>query len=257
VEGPVGSSLTIDLAPYDVVVLVEKNNGCPDGSACPPGVETWECNWCLSDFDNDTIADTFDNCLLVANFNQVDSDNDSTGDACDPCNNNSSCCDYTDTVARHVEAERAGLAYWWRWASGSKELICETACDDDEITLFVEKENPGNYYVGSCPQETCDDAKDNNGDYLIDCLDPDCADDEVCGDEEVVRDAPPGIGVGPFLAFGSWPVLPTTPENALSLDQNYNVLWTFSDDYGSCSGLCTHSAEYQVWRQYVGDIRYY
>ena len=30
------------------------------------------------------------------------------------------------------------------------------------------------------------------------------------------------------------------------LDQNYNVLWTFSDDYASCpSGVCTHIAEYQ------------
>ncbi len=31
----------------------------------------------------------------------------------------------------------------------------------------------------------------------------------------------------------------------MDLKKNYSVLWTFSDDFGSCSGACTHSAEYQ------------
>jgi hypothetical protein len=30
------------------------------------------------------------------------------------------------------------------------------------------------------------------------------------------------------------------------LNKNYSVLWTFSDDFVSCSGLCTHGAEYQI-----------
>jgi hypothetical protein len=33
------------------------------------------------------------------------------------------------------------------------------------------------------------------------------------------------------------------------LKQDYDVLWTFSDDYASCGGLCTHRARYMK----VGD----
>ena len=62
-------------------------------------------------------------------------------------------------------------------------------------------------------------------------------------------DNPPAITAGPFLAAGTWPVLPTSAESAFELDVNYDVLWTFSDDFASCSGACTHVAEYQV----VGD----
>ena len=38
-------------------------------------------------------------------------------------------------------------------------------------------------------------------------------------------------------------------SGAFVLDQNYNVLWTFSDDYAYCSGLCTHRARYKK----IGD----
>ena len=64
-----------------------------------------------------------------------------------------------------------------------------------------------------------------------------------------VTDAPPVITGGPWLAAGTWPVFSTSPSSAFVLDQNYNVLWTFSDDYASCSGLCTHRARYRL----VGD----
>ena len=64
---------------------------------------------------------------------------------------------------------------------------------------------------------------------------------------EVIPDDAPAIGDGPFVAAGTWPLLPTgSPENPTYLNKNYYVLWTFSDDFGSCSGDCTHSAEYQV-----------
>ena len=60
-----------------------------------------------------------------------------------------------------------------------------------------------------------------------------------------VTDAPPVIGDGPFLTAGSWPVLATSSSRAAVLTQNEYVLWTFSDDYASCSGLCTHRARYK------------
>jgi hypothetical protein len=43
--------------------------------------------------------------------------------------------------------------------------------------------------------------------------------------------------------------LPTSALKAGVLDQNYPVLWTFSDDYASCAGLCKHRARYRK----VGD----
>jgi 5-hydroxyisourate hydrolase-like protein (transthyretin family) len=78
--------------------------------------------------------------------------------------------------------------------------------------------------------------------------DSDCEEGYECVEGECVpvSDNPPALGDGPFLAAGSWPLLPTTPESAFVLDENYDVLWTFSDDFASCSGDCTHSAEYQA-----------
>jgi 5-hydroxyisourate hydrolase-like protein (transthyretin family) len=67
-----------------------------------------------------------------------------------------------------------------------------------------------------------------------------------------VTDDPPVIEKGPWLAAGGWPRLPTSESKAIVLNQNYDVLWTFSDDYASCPGLCTHRARYrkvgeEVW----------
>jgi hypothetical protein len=64
-----------------------------------------------------------------------------------------------------------------------------------------------------------------------------------------VTDAPPVITSAPFVAANTWPALTTMASNAVVLDQNSPVLWTFSDDYASCAGLCTHRARYRL----VGD----
>jgi hypothetical protein len=64
-----------------------------------------------------------------------------------------------------------------------------------------------------------------------------------------ITDAPPVITSGPFVAAGAWPALATSSSRATVLEENVNVLWTFSDDYASCAGLCTHRARYRK----VGD----
>ena len=58
-------------------------------------------------------------------------------------------------------------------------------------------------------------------------------------------DAPPVITSGPFVAADAWPVLATSSSRATVFNQNEYVLWTFSDDYASCAGLCTHRARYK------------
>ena len=88
--------------------------------------------------------------------------------------------------------------------------------------------------------------------YIARCNIPECDNDSECREGyqcvdrvcEPIPDDPPALGDGPFLAAGTWPVLPTMQESPMYLDQNYSVLWTFSDDFASCSGACTHVAEY-------------
>ena len=63
--------------------------------------------------------------------------------------------------------------------------------------------------------------------------DNDCNEGETCvdGSCKSIPDNPPVLTAGPFLAAGTWPVLPTSAESPMYLDQNYSVLWTFSDDF--------------------------
>ena len=81
-----------------------------------------------------------------------------------------------------------------------------------------------------------------DGDWCID--DNDCTEGSVC--IESTCDAQPSTGSGPYLAAGTWPVLPTSPESPMYLDADYEVVWKFSDDFASCSEDCTHAAEYQA-----------
>ena len=69
----------------------------------------------------------------------------------------------------------------------------------------------------------CEDASDCDEGY--ECV------EGVC--EEIV-DNPPALTAGPYLAAGTWPVLPTSQESPVYLDANYDVLWKFSDDFASC-----------------------
>ncbi len=66
---------------------------------------------------------------------------------------------------------------------------------------------------------------------------------------EPVPDDPPALGDGPHIAAGWWPLLSSSQASPTYLRQNTSLLWTFSDDFASCSGECTHTAQYQK----VGD----
>jgi hypothetical protein len=66
---------------------------------------------------------------------------------------------------------------------------------------------------------------------------------------KVLRDTAPVITGGPYLAAGYWPLLATSEESAFALSQGSSVLWSFRDDYASCSGLVTNRA----WYRTAGD----
>ncbi len=74
----------------------------------------------------------------------------------------------------------------------------------------------------------------------------DCSAGEVCLDGTCELDAPPTLDAGPWLAAGGWPVLPTNSGRPVIAEQNFSVLWTFDDDYATCAGACTHTAEYKA-----------
>jgi len=78
--------------------------------------------------------------------------------------------------------------------------------------------------------------------------DSDCSEGSECVEGECVPipDDPPALTAGPFIAAGSWPLLSATQQGPTYLSQNTSLLWTFSDDFASCSGACTHSAQYSV-----------
>lgn len=52
-----------------------------------------------ADTDNDGISDEMDNCTLIANANQVDTNNDGFGNACDPDLNNDGLVNFADISA--------------------------------------------------------------------------------------------------------------------------------------------------------------
>ena len=69
----------------------DDNDGCPDSSDAFP-LDPSECSDndgdglgdnADPDDDNDGILDTIDNCLYTPNADQLDTDGDGTGNACD------------------------------------------------------------------------------------------------------------------------------------------------------------------------------
>lgn len=95
----------------------------------------------FEDYDGDGIPDALDNCPLVPNAAQADSDNDKIGDVCDP-----------------DDLDRDGDGYSTRKGD----------CDDSDAAV-----HPG-------AKEVCDDGDDNDCDGYLDCTDQDCLADKVC-----------------------------------------------------------------------------
>ena len=146
------------------------------------------------------------------------------------------------TYDLYVRSVRGGAC----WINDA-ECLGHSDCDDVTFCNGVETCDNGTCVSGPFPcqsGELCDEVNDLCGECLSNS---DCSDGYECVEGVcVTADNPPAIGDGPFLAAGPWPVLPTAAESAFELDANYSVLWTFSDDYASCSGPCTHVAEYQA-----------
>jgi len=78
-------------------IYIENIFGCTDNEACnfnpESNIDDFSCIYaeqyydcegeCEEDLDDDQICDVFDNCISIANFDQLDTDSDNEGDACD------------------------------------------------------------------------------------------------------------------------------------------------------------------------------
>jgi len=123
-------------------------------------------------------------------------------------------------------------------------------CYTPEATGFTTPEWEG-YPVAACACSGYSDCAEGEGCVEGICVNVTCTETWECpeggGCEESLctEEAPPVMGYGPFLAAWIWPVLATSEANAFTLTQNYNVLWTFDDDYSTCEGFCTNRAKYR------------
>lgn len=118
------------------------------------------------DADGDGIPNGTDNCPTVQNADQINSDGDSLGDACDGCSN--------DPIK--VQAGFCGCGRADTDSDGDGVADCNDQCPADP-----QKTTPGACGCGvpdtACPlpvRESCGNCKDDDGDGLADLLDPDC-----------------------------------------------------------------------------------
>ncbi len=83
------------------------------------------------DVDGDTVADSRDNCPALANRNQLDSDGDGSGDACDPCLNNGVCEPGESCTADCLEDCIAGVYHCGNGycSAGEDCVTCPADCN--------------------------------------------------------------------------------------------------------------------------------
>jgi hypothetical protein len=107
------------------------------------------------DADGDLIDDRVDNCPLVANFDQRDTDHDGLGDACDPDDDNDTIADADDNCPLVSNPDQTNTD-----GDGLGD-ICDP--DDDNDTIADADDN--------CPLVSNPDQTDSDGDGLGDACD--------------------------------------------------------------------------------------
>jgi len=119
---------------------------------------------CLAvDTDSDTVPDATDNCPLVANTDQIDTNGDTQGDACDPDDDGDGVVDATDNcrlIENPAQSNTDGDAL------GN---ACDLDDDNDEVLDLVD----------NCATVVNTDQANNDGDDLGDVCDPDDDNDGI------------------------------------------------------------------------------
>ncbi len=123
---------------------------------------------CDDDDDNDGVPDVADNCPFVKNTDQKNNDGDALGDACDPDDDNDTVPDAQDNCPFTANADQADL-------DGDKVGdACDDDLDGDEVKNIVD----------NCPTVANPDQKNSDHDDLGDVCDPDDDNDGVPDTED-------------------------------------------------------------------------
>jgi hypothetical protein len=168
----------------------------------PPGDAAGDV--CDDDDDNDTIADADDNCPLLPNPNQTDSDNDGMGDACEEDDDNDTIPDADDNCPLLPNPDQ----------TDSDEDGQGDACDVDD-------DNDGAGDVDdNCPLLPNPLQTDSDGDGMGDACDTDDDDDTIPdADDNCPLDVNPdqadsdGDGQGDACETSPNPTATPTPPN--------------------------------------------
>src|SRR5258705_3485400 len=140
---PVTNTATVSLAETD---LAPANNTATDTDVVTP-----------PDQDGDGIVDPSDNCPLVANADQLNTDGDALGNACDPDDDNDTIADATDNCPLLANANQADVD-----GDGIGDL-CDPDNDNDGVANLQD----------NCPLARNPDQLDTDGDGLGNACDPD------------------------------------------------------------------------------------
>ncbi len=149
---------------------------------------------------------------------------------------------YDTSLAKNSSS---GSVFIWKRTGCSADIECADSLHCNGQETCVE----GACAAGSPPcsaEEFCNE----DAQRCDECLgNEDCPEGYECNTGvgecvPVIADDPPSLGDGPHIAAGWWPLLSTSHASPTYLRQNTSLLWTFSDDFASCSGECTHTAEY-------------
>ncbi|HET9477459.1 MAG TPA: thrombospondin type 3 repeat-containing protein [Dehalococcoidia bacterium] len=108
------------------------------------------------DQDNDAVPDQIDNCPLVFNPTQMDSDGDGEGDACDVDYDNDGVDDFTDNCVLVPNPDQTD------GDGDGRGDACDPLDDGDGISASVD----------NCPEAPNPDQTDTDGDGLGDVCDP-------------------------------------------------------------------------------------
>jgi hypothetical protein len=129
---------------------------------------------CDPDIDNDTIANASDNCPTVSNGSQMDSDDDTVGDACDPDDDNDSVQDGGDNCPLTYNPQQSDLD-----GDGTGDH-CDPDVDGDTVcNPAYAPAAPGCAGSDNCPSVQNATQEDNDADGEGDACDPDDDNDSV------------------------------------------------------------------------------
>ena len=164
------------------------------------------------DADNDGIADEDDNCITVANPNQVDMDNDGIGDACDKdidgdqyenvseniCGSNSLSASSTpndldgDFIPDCVDPDKDGDGYEntsdafpidkSEWSDTDDDDIGDNADTDDDNDNWLDTDE---IQCGTDPLDSSDTPLDTDQDQIANCIDQDDDNDTYLDTEDI------------------------------------------------------------------------